>query len=132
MDLFGIYIKEGRHLDFGKGLAMGSSSLVPKAWHPTFNPQTKLFINLHMRVLMLGLPLELLSDRALEEIGNALVKFVYVDEGFLDSKDKRMERVLVKMDINKGLFLEINISLGSRSFVQPLDYWKIPFRCLIC
>jgi hypothetical protein len=48
----------------------------------------------------LGLPLQLWNAKALEVIGNALGHFIKVDEQALLYADKRMDKVLVEVDIH--------------------------------
>ena len=43
--------------------------------------------------------------------------------------DKQMAKVLVEVDITKGLIPEIDIVCGDRVFTQRLDYLHMSFRC---
>ena len=82
-----------------------------------------------MWALLPGLPFPLWNHSLLEGIGNTIGHFVDIDEDFMNSYDKRMARILVELDILKGLPAEIEILCWERLFTQRLDYQGIPFRC---
>ena len=50
----------------------------------------------------------------------------------MNSFDKRKEKVLVELDITKGLPAEVEILCHERLFIQHLDFQGIPFRCSVC
>ena len=68
----------------------------------------------------------------LEGIGNTIGRFVAVEEDFMNSYDKRLARVLVELDITKGLPTDIEILCRECLISQRLDYQGIPFRCNYC
>jgi hypothetical protein len=78
-------------------------------WHSGFDPQTKPFVIQHIWVLLPGLPLELWSGPILESIANSLGKFISFDEKILQQEDKRVVKVLVELDISKGILLELDM-----------------------
>ena len=41
-------------------------------------------------------------------------------------------KFLVLFDISKGLVADLMISKGNISFKQPLDYVRVPFKCIRC
>jgi hypothetical protein len=86
----------------------------------------------HLWVLLPGLPLQLWNTKALEAIGNTLGHFIKVDEEAIQSLDKRMEKVLVEVDIHAGLLETLEIEWRGHLLVQRLDYLGIPFRCSLC
>ena len=78
------------------------------------------------------LPFPLWNRALLEGIGNMIGCFVAVDEDFMNTYDKRIARVLVELDITKGLSADIEILSHERLFSQRLDYQGIPFHCSYC
>jgi hypothetical protein len=60
--------------------------------------------------------LHLWNVKALEAIGNALGKFIKVDEVVLAASDKRIGRVLVEIDIHVGLSESLEIILERTPF----------------
>ena len=85
-----------------------------------------------MWTLLPGLPFPLWNHSILEGIGNTIGRFVAVEEDFMNSYDKKMARILVELDISKGLLAKIEILCRERLFSQRLDYQGIPFRCSCC
>jgi len=55
-----------------------------------------------------------------------------VDEEALKGTDKRIEKVMVEIDIHRGLLEAIDIESRGRVFAQKLDYLGVPFRCSFC
>jgi len=45
---------------------------------------------------------------------------------------RKMDRVLVEMDIFCGLSETLEIEWRGRKITQPLDYLGLPFRCNLC
>ena len=68
----------------------------------------------------------------MEGIANTIGRFVAVEDDFMHSYDKRMEMILVELDITDGLPVEIEILFLDRLFTQRLDYLRIPFHCSRC
>jgi hypothetical protein len=98
----------------------------------SFDPWSKPFVIQHVWVLLLDFPLELWSEASLKDITNKLGKFVALDKDFLNLEDKRIARVLVELDLSKGLLEKMEIEWGLGVFIWTLDYWKLPFRCSDC
>ena len=86
----------------------------------------------HLWALLSGLPFPLWNRSLLEGIGNIIGRFEAVEEDFMNTYDKRMARILVEMDITKGLLADVEILCLERLFSQRLDYLGIPFRCSQC
>jgi hypothetical protein len=68
----------------------------------------------------------------LKAIGNLLGRFLKVDEQCLNSQDKRMDRVLVEIDIHAGLMEVLELEWRGQVMIQRLEYLGIPFRCSHC
>ena len=46
--------------------------------------------------------------------------------------DKRMAKVLVELDVSKGLLANIDIVCGDQVINQRLDYLNMSFKCNYC
>lgn len=103
-----------------------------KRWRVSFDPTLDYFRHRHLWVLLPGLSLHLWNVKALEAIGNALGKFIKVDEEALLAVDKKMCKVLVEIDIHAGLLESLEIVWRGHHWPQPLDYLGISFRCSQC
>jgi len=51
---------------------------------------------------------------------------------FLETKNRAMARILVSLDLSKGLAKKINLQYKDYVFEQILDYEHLPFRCHRC
>jgi hypothetical protein len=81
----------------------GGSSIMLKKWRVAFNPETEYFSFRHFWILLPGLPLYLWNEGALKAIGEALGSFIVVDKEVLLSTSRKVCRILVEMDISRGL-----------------------------
>ena len=81
---------------------------------------------------MSALPFPLWNKEFLIGIANTLGRFVALEKYFHLIFDKRMARVLVELDVSKGLLPDIDIVCNSSVFTQILDYLNMPFRCSYC
>ena len=82
---------------------VGKGSLVLDRWHVHFDLARERVKKRHLWTLLPGLPFLLWNRSLLEGIGNTIGRFVAVEEDFMNSYDKRLARVLVELDISKGL-----------------------------
>jgi hypothetical protein len=78
-------------------------------------------------VLLPGLPLHFWNAKDLEAIGNALGKFIRVDDGALQASDKRIGRVLVEIDIHAGLLETLEIVWMRIPFVSNFRLFGYSF-----
>jgi hypothetical protein len=78
-------------------------SLMLKRWRLSFNPSTEYFSYRHIWVLLPSFPLQLWNRKAMEAVGNSLGRFLKIEEGDLLSPNKKMEKILVEIDIHGGL-----------------------------
>lgn len=111
---------------------VGKGSLVLGRWHANFDPCKEKVSRRHLWVLLPQLPFPLWSKSILEGIGNTIGRFVAVEDDFLQVYDKRMARILVELDISRGLPAEVELLCEERLLIQRLDYLYVPFRCSIC
>lgn len=103
-----------------------------KPWHADFNPASETFSKILIWVRLPYLPLHLWFDPLLEEVGDALGDFLLVDAATSNILHSTFARILVEMDVSKGLPAEILIKTSKGSWIQSLDYEGIPFRCRRC
>ena len=54
------------------------------------------------------------------------------EDDFMKKFDKRKAKILVELDITKGLPAKFEILCHERLFIQRLDFQGIPFRCSVC
>lgn len=76
--------------------------------------------------------MELLNVGTLEALVKIFGKIVLIDEKYLNAMDKRVARLLVEVDISKGLVLEFKLVWRNKVFTQKVQYWRAPFRCIFC
>ena len=63
----------------------------------------------HLWELLPGIPFPLWNRSLLEGVGNTIGRFVALEDDFMNSFGKRMEKNLVELDIMKGLPAEVEI-----------------------
>ena len=107
-------------------------SLVLKQSHSRFDLLTKRVTIRHLWVLLPALPFPLWNKDVLIDLANLLGWFVALERDFHLIYDKRMAKVLVEVDITKGLILELDIVCGDKVITQKLDYLHMSFRCNYC
>lgn len=101
-------------------------------WYPALCLRTEQQNRRNMWVMLPGFPLELWSKEVFTNIANSLGRFVFLQEASLIEVEKIMARVLVQTDVLEGLPGTLKIQRGEKVILQPLNFWKIPFRCLNC
>jgi hypothetical protein len=74
-----------------------------KHWRVAFDQATEHFQYFHIWVLLLGLPLQLWNEGALRAIGDALGKFISLDNKLLADFAWKVGQILVEMGIHYGL-----------------------------
>lgn len=79
-------------------------------WYIGFDPLKNTPSNNLIWVKLSNLPLELWSKETLEEIGNAMDRFVYVDPWYLGEKDKRIAWILIEKFYRGGFPEHIEIA----------------------
>jgi hypothetical protein len=80
-------------------------------------------------VRLSGLPTELWTKEGFRLLGNTMGTFLGIDMSFLETKKMSVARILVFLNIRKGLAEEINLTWRGISLVQKMDYEGIIFRC---
>jgi hypothetical protein len=65
-------------------------------------------------------------------IGNFLGDFLEADLSFKKTKQRKIARILVNINVREGLEEEIDLTWEGYTHTQLLDYENIPFRCWRC
>ena len=65
-------------------------------------------------------------------IGDILGTFLEADLSFVETKEKKVARILVNINLREGLAESINLDWGPVIIPQILDYENVPFRCRRC
>ena len=76
-------------------------------WHVAFDPLREMVVKRHLWVILLAQPFPLWSKGLLEGIANTVGRFVALEDDFQSIFDKRMEKVMVELDISQGLPVEV-------------------------
>jgi len=79
-----------------------------------------------------GLPHHYWEEKFFKRIGNMIGEFLEADKSYLDTRQRKMARILVNINVREGLGEEVDIVLGPFHHTQKLDYENIPFRCRRC
>jgi hypothetical protein len=82
---------------------LGGNNLMLKRWRVDFDPQTENFQLRHLWVLLSSLPIHFWNKGALKEIGDALGRFITLDESNLVNSTKKFSWIIVEFDIHNGL-----------------------------
>jgi len=83
-------------------------------------------------VCLPALPLQFWTLDYFKAIGNFLGEFLETDLSFEETKQRKVARILVNLNVREGLGEEIDLSWGSFTHSQILDYENVPFRCRRC
>ena len=92
---------------------VSKGSLVLSRWHFGFDPLTEKVTIRHLWVLLPAFPFPLWSKDILTSLANSLGRFVALEKDFHLQFDKRTAKVLVELEISRGLILEVDIIFGS-------------------
>ena len=61
-----------------------------------------------------------------------LGSFLEADLSFLETREKKIARILVNINLREGLAESINLDWGPVIIPQILDYENVPFQCRRC
>ena len=104
-------------LILGSLWTIGKGSLVLGRWHSSFDPLRERIAKRHLWVLLPHLPFPLWSRQILEGIGNTIGRFISVEDDFHLVYDKRVAKILVEMDISRGLLAEVEFLCNERLLI---------------
>lgn len=110
----------------------GHSFMKLMPWYLGFNPVMDAPRNKSVWVKLLGLPLEFWTMSALRAIGNSIGKTLFIDPNIIGTSDKRIAWILVEVCFGGGLPGDVDLVWGEQRHKQRLDYWGVPFHCLMC
>lgn len=85
--------------------------LLAKPWHEVFDLASEYFSHMPLWVRFLNLPLHLWLDSVLEAVGDAIGDFQMVDSKSSDIFHTTYARILVVVDILKGLSEKIKLEV---------------------
>jgi hypothetical protein len=83
-------------------------------------------------VRLLVIPFHLYTLEYFKSIGNYIGDLLDADMTFEETKQRKVERIFVNLNISEGLGEEVDLSWGSYTYNQRLVYENIPFRCRRC
>jgi hypothetical protein len=113
----------------GKNWSVNFSPLLLKPWSPLFDASREKLDKILVSVQLLALPLHFRTLDYFKAIGNVLGDFLEADLSFAKTKQRKIARILVNLNVREGLGEEIDLSWGSFTHTQLLDYENVPFRC---
>ena len=64
------------------------------------------------------------------DIGNTIGKTLFVDPSFKYFSQRIVVRVLVSLYLSIRLVDCLEVEVDNTIFLQPLDYYNIPFMCI--
>lgn len=110
---------------------MGKRPVFFKRWSPLFDASKETVEEFPVWVRVRGLPPFLWVDSVFSSIGNSLGTFFEADKSFLDTHERVVARILVRLN-PRELVDSINLQYRDFVFEQLLDYELLPFRCHRC
>ena len=111
-----------------KAWSINNSLLLLKPWIPLFDASKKCLGKILVWVRLPTLPFHLWSFDYFKKNGNFLGDFLDVDMTFEETKQRKIVRILVNLNIKEGLGEDLDLNWGRYNYVQKLDYENIPFR----
>jgi hypothetical protein len=84
-------------------LALWFDSLMIKRWTHLFNLEERTFHILTSLGIDVGLSIGFLELEAFKAMGDSLGKFLHVDANLLSGQDRRIGKMMVEIDLQKGL-----------------------------
>ena len=108
------------------------SPVLLKPWSPLFDAIKERVDIVPVWVRLPALPLHFWDLYHFRRIGDMLGTFLEVDLSFLETREKKVARILVNINLREGLAESINLEWGPVIIPQILDYENVPFRCRRC
>ena len=108
------------------------SPVLMKPWTPLFDASKERVDIIPIWVKLPALPLHFWDLYHFRRIGDILGTFLEADLSFLETKEKKVARILVNLNIREGLAESIILEWGPDPITQILDYENVPFRCRRC
>ena len=79
-----------------------------------------------------GIPLEYWTIKTLRAIGNSIGTTRFIDPSCIHTVDKWVAWIFIEIAFQGQMAGDIDLVWGQRRHQQRIDYWGVPFRCLIC
>ena len=109
-----------------------NSPMLLKPWTPMFDTSRERVDIIPIWVRLPALPHHYWEEKYFKSIGNKIGEFLEADNSYLDTRQRKMARILVNINVREGLGEEVDLVLGPFHHTQKLDYENIPFRCRRC
>ncbi|XP_059076672.1 uncharacterized protein LOC131875950 [Cryptomeria japonica] len=106
--------------------------LFMKPWHAGFNPTEELPSRVPVWVRLPWFPIECWREDVLHLVASLLGKPVGSSQQTQFKKVMTFARVCVEIDLSMPLPDSVEVSAGSYTWVQQIDYETLPFRCRFC
>ena len=103
-----------------------------RRWTPLFDAHREKVDTFPVWVQAPRLPPFLWVDSVFRSIGNTLGTLLEADMSFVETRNKAMARILVMLNLEKGLLGKMKIHYKDFVYDQLLDYEHLPYRCHIC
>ena len=124
--------QEDVELILGLPWVKGRGQLLLQKWQGGFNPLKESPSHNIIWEKLLGLPFELWEHSTISDIVNCINTFYFWDEGSIGQLDKKISQVLIEDTCGSGLLSMLELLWGSFTQRMNIDYWGIPYRCLVC
>jgi len=115
-----------------KTWTMVGTPIFLKRWTPIFYAKRERVDVVPVWVWLSGLPMKFWNFVRFLAIGSRLDDFLEADYSSKETRLMTVAKILVWMDLQSGLLKEMKIKTTSGTFLHPLDYEGIPFRCHRC
>jgi len=129
---FYFHSEEQAQLILRQNWSIDGSPMLIKPWSPLFDASRERVDIIPIWVRLPALPLQFWEEEHFQSIGNLLGEFLESDKSYLDSKQRKMARILVKINVREGLGDEVDLAMGPFRHTQKIDYENVPFRCRRC
>ena len=124
---------EDKHRFFEGGLYFYiSAGLYLTFWQECFSLDKADLSIASVWLRLYSLPCELWRPKILEDIGNALGRFVKIADQTKKMRYVSYACICVYLDISKELPENIKLSWQDEEWIQTIDYEHIPFHCRKC
>lgn len=129
--MLGVSTQGGFRKNLSQTLVSMFVYLVLRWWHLAFNPRIVPFIIQHHWLMLPRYPIKLSQSQVFQMVGDQSGKCFYFCDRRFHGK-KKMVVLLIELDISKGLIPALEIVSENFSFVQSMDYQRLPFHCRRC
>jgi len=103
-----------------------------KPWTPLFDASRERVDIIPIWVRLPAFPLQYWEEKYFKAVGNMIGEYLEADKSYIETKKKKIARILVNINVRDGLGEELDMTLGTVCHTQKLDYENVPFRCRRC